>query len=96
MEERLDIYKRENCWEKEIIRLNKAQISNKNRELIKKYINELFAKGIGNNRATKLSAQLRRIAVLLDKDFNKVTRGDLLGFLVKLNKDNLCCRKIKT
>lgn len=39
-------------------------------------------------RATKLSAQLRKLAALFDKNFDKVTREDIMELLAKLNTEN--------
>ncbi len=81
MEERLDIYKRKDIYVKEQGRMAKSAISEANKALIVKFCRDSFAKGISELRAAKLSAQLRKLAALFGKDFDTVTKEDILQLL---------------
>lgn len=90
-----DIYKKKaGYYEKELKRIDKAGITDKNKELIRKYHQHLFAKGCGDLRAIKVSGQLRRIAQILGKDFDAVTKDDLERLVATINRDPLCKRVI--
>ena len=88
MEQRLDIYKRKDIYVKEQARMAKSAISDANKALISKYCRDLFSNGISELRAAKLSAQLRKLAALFRKDFDNVTREDIMELLAKMNTEN--------
>ncbi len=93
--ERLDIYNRKGLeFEKELKRLGNAGISPKNKEIIQRYHKHLYARGCSETRVSKLSGQLRKIAGLLNKDFDVVQRQDLEDLIAKINTEKLNTRII--
>jgi len=87
MKQELEIYyNREKIFDLELERLNRADISKKNKEIITKFHNFLFASGSKNLRVTKLSSQLRYIAKWVNKDFDKVNEQDLENLVAYLNR----------
>ncbi len=87
MRQILEIYPgREKVWKKEVIRLNKSPISKKNLELILSWHDHLFATGTGPIRVAKLSSQIRRIAVWVQKDLNILNKKDIESLLGKINR----------
>ncbi len=93
--ERLDIYKRKGIFEKERARLAKSSLSNANKALIERFCRDLFARGLCELRATKIAGELRRIGALLNKDFEQITKEDILELLAKLNRENSSDRELK-
>ena len=62
-------------------RLEKANISERNKEIIKEFVSSCIAEGIGKLRVTKYIFTLKSIALSLNKDFDKVTKEDLVKFV---------------
>ena len=75
----MEIYSKSytNFANKERERLEGCSIGDKNKELIKAFLNYLGSKGSGAYRQAKLSFQLRKIAGALGKDLDHVTRQDI-------------------
>lgn len=69
--------------------LKEANISNRNKEIIKEFVSSCIAEGIGKLRVVKYIFTLKQIASSLDKDFDKVTKEDLIKFVrdIELNDD---------
>ena len=69
--------------------LEKCKISKRNKEIIKEFIEACIAEGIGKLRVTKYIFTLKQIALALNKDFDKVTKDDLVKFVrdIELNDD---------
>lgn len=63
--------------------LEKSEISGRNKDLIKEFVEACIAEGIGKLRVTKYIFTLRKIASIVNKDFDEVTRDDM----VKLVRD---------
>jgi len=78
------IYKEYDELEREHERLSESNISKSNKKIIIEYVHHLVSTAdIGKERQAKLTWQLRRIAELLDKDFNKANTQDLKGVVAK-------------
>lgn len=87
-EQKLKIYNgKDKSYQRELKRLEKAKISQKDKKLITDFHNYLFSKGSGSLRVTKLSSQLRRMSPKMDKDFDKATKEDLINLVALYNKD---------
>jgi len=72
-------------YQKELVRLEKANISSKQRETILRFHAHLSANRIGDERIVKLSWQLRKIAILLNKPFEDATKQDIEYVVGKIN-----------
>jgi len=83
------IYNREKDYESELKRLDKSNISLKNKELILKYHNYILSEGASKNRIVKIFGQLRIIAGLLEKDFDNVDETAIRTLIVKINSREL-------
>src|SRR3989344_8370271 len=81
-----DIYRRGPNYERELKRLESGNISQENKEHILKYHKHLFSDGVSKNRVIKVSGELRRIAILLKKDFLNTNEEDLRTLIVDVNK----------
>lgn len=82
-----DIYKRKEIFELEKKRLEKANISQRNKDLIIAFQGYLFSKGSGNIRVAKLSTQMRKICVLIGMDLDVLKREDILQLVAKINQN---------
>ena len=83
-----DIYRRENGYEKELQLLEKAQISQINKEIILKYHRHILSEGSGKNRVVKLSGELRKIAQWLNKPFLEVTEEDIRDLITQISQSD--------
>ena len=81
-----DIYRREPNYERELNRLESGSINQENKEHILKYHKHLFSEGVSKNRVIKVSGELRRIAILLKKDFLNTNEEDIRSLIVDINK----------
>lgn len=89
MKNTLRIYpNREKNYERELKRLAREQISAKNKELITEFLNYLFSIETGEIRAAKLSSQLRRICLQLNKDLDKATTQDIQNVVAYINRND--------
>ncbi|MCG8667786.1 MAG: hypothetical protein MI867_00105, partial [Pseudomonadales bacterium] len=84
-----DIYGRKESYEKELVKVEEAPITPKNKELIKKWNNERLARNLKHSTVYKRSAQLRKIAEILGKDFTDCTRDDILRMMSVINTQKL-------
>jgi site-specific recombinase XerD len=80
---KIDYYERE----KKII--DKWNGSLRNKEILKKYHNFLFAKGTGTQRVSKVSWQVRMIVDYLQKDLDTLTYIDIENFVGYINQHKL-------
>jgi len=64
--------------------LENIDISSKNRELIRNFISYLASTGSGELRTTKLSSQLRRIVLIINKDLDNTNKLDLQNCINKI------------
>jgi len=93
-ETKLDIYSpsRNTAFEKELERLKKANISQRNKDLITDFHNYLFSKDSGELRVAKLSSQLRNIcrwlknALEINKDLDKLNKKDIMNLVSFINR----------
>lgn len=77
-------------------KLIESTISPKNKEIIEKYEQYLLSKGnVKNERLSKILSQLRNIAELLNKNFDKASKDDLIGLIAKINSGEYFRNKIK-
>jgi site-specific recombinase XerD len=85
MEEKIDLYASRGSYEQELKRVKKADISEHNKDLIRKWGTYLLANNRTPQRVTKLSIELRKIAQLLKKDFESATRTDIEEIVTAIN-----------
>lgn len=83
--EKLNIYRREKEYENELKRVERANISSKNKEFISKFHNNLLANAVTKERVIKISYQLRYLASLLEKDFDNATKENIMEVVKKFN-----------
>ena len=69
--EKLNIYKNENVLESELKRLQRADLSKRDKEDIIRYQKYLLANGVEVPRVARLSMCLRTLSKLLNKEFRK-------------------------
>ncbi|MFH1972377.1 MAG: site-specific integrase [archaeon] len=81
-----DIYNREKWYKSELKRVRKANISDRNKEIIIKFHNHLYSESASDPRVVKLSCQLRKLAIWLEKDFDKTTEEDIRKVVAEINK----------
>jgi len=79
--------KKDEAFKKELERLKETLISQRNKDLIMKFHSYLFAKGSRQLRVSKLSSELRRICLKLNKDLDKATKDDILRIVAFYNQD---------
>lgn len=79
---------REYTYEREFKKLQEWNTSQENRKLIIDFNNHLFAKGCGLLRVSKVSSQLRRIAIVLDMDFSSVSKKDVENLVAYYNRED--------
>ncbi|MBI4142028.1 tyrosine-type recombinase/integrase [Candidatus Woesearchaeota archaeon] len=76
----------EKGYERELQRLKEWKISQNNKDAITKFHNFLASTGSGHQRITKLSSELRRIALVLDKDFSMAIKDDVQRVIAYYNQ----------
>ena len=79
------------AYDNERLKLNAANITPINKELILRFQDHLFSKGAQKMRVAKLSAQLRKITSWLkileiDKNLDKITSKDLTRLIAYINR----------
>jgi integrase/recombinase XerD len=91
--EQLNIYQnRERTFERELVKLQKEDISNKNKKLITTFQNYLFSTGSKYLRVSKLSSQLRFIcrwllkALNIERNLDELNKNDLLTLVSFINR----------
>ena len=86
---KIEIYPdRKNVYDRELKRLKESDLSRENKDIIMDFQNYLFSKGTGEQRTSKLMGQLRRIALHMDKDFEKATRKDVQSVIAYYNRQD--------
>ncbi len=68
--------------------LAKVNLSTRNKELIKNFLNYLGSTGSKALRQAKLSSQLRRITLVLNKDLDQFTKYDIQSVVNHFNSSN--------
>ncbi|MFH1770117.1 MAG: tyrosine-type recombinase/integrase [archaeon] len=84
---KVDIYGkiRNYNFEAELKRINQADISQKNKEIIKKYLDHMLAKNVTIGRAIKLGMELRKLANWFGKDFEDIDKIDVERVVRQIN-----------
>jgi len=82
----LKIYDDDKRLERTLTRLRNSDISNKNKELILEFISDCDARGLSFSRQSKYADQLRKIAKLLNKDFDKAKKEDIKNVVAQINR----------
>ena len=84
----MDIYNMERKYESALILLNSAKISERNKELILKFCEDLMIDGISKARIVKYLSSLKCLSEMLQKDFDKLKKEDvkhLVGLIQQKN-----------
>lgn len=79
---------RDKVFENELATLKKWKTSQRNKTLITAFQNFLFSRKSGKLRVAKLSSQLRRISLRLNKDFDQATKEDILSVVSGINQED--------
>jgi integrase len=83
--ERINIYgNARNNMTNEKEKLKKSELSEKNKQLVSKYINFKQCNSISANRCNKLSCILRLICRLVEKDLDTVSKDDIMDLIIKI------------
>jgi integrase/recombinase XerD len=69
-------------------RIKKSEICEENKKLLLKYHDFLVVTGLSNCRILKYMSQLRRVAESIGKEFEAVTKDDLMGFVAGLERES--------
>ncbi len=78
MEERNNIHVDENkLYQKQLKKLKESAISQKNKEIIDLWIDNLFSTGSGKRRVTKLLIQIRNFCLKSDKNLDEMTQENM-------------------
>ncbi len=84
----MEIYpNKKNCYESELKSLNKAKISQEDKDLIIKFHDYLFSTGSGNLRVSKLSSQLRLVCEKITLTFDSMTKEEMIKLIALYNRD---------
>ena len=70
-------HNRDKMYERELEILKELNTSKRNKELMNSFHNNLFSKGCGKLRVSKVSSQLRRICTHLGQDLDQLTKEGL-------------------
>ncbi len=87
METPLNIYRNGNALNKELERLTKAKISQRNKEAIIRYGKYQLANNVGIPRVARISMGIRTLALSLEKDFEAATKEDIEVLVSKINQN---------
>ncbi|MCR4323815.1 MAG: site-specific integrase [Nanoarchaeota archaeon] len=77
----MDIHNYEQKYQEALKGLEKSNISERNKELVKHFVNDLVLENISKPRLIKYFGTLKIVANTLGKDFDKVTKEDLKIFI---------------
>lgn len=77
MGEKIDIYNRKHVHLQILKKFKECEVSAKNKELILKFHEDCFAEGLSLARIDKYICTLKRLAILLGKDFDKADKEDI-------------------
>ncbi len=66
--------------------LGESGLSKENIELIKDFVHSCYIEGLSDQRVLKYVAALKSIALLMNKDFDKVTKKDIEYLLILISK----------
>ncbi len=98
MNTKLEIYpNKKRAYQREIELIKKWETTPRNKELMTLFHNYMFSKGnVSEYRVSKVSSQLRRIFLVLNKDIDAVGKDDLIGLLAYYNKQETYSEETKT
>ncbi|WP_292388591.1 tyrosine-type recombinase/integrase [Methanosarcina sp. UBA5] len=66
--------------------LASSGMSNKNIKLIKNFVHSCYTEGLSDQRVLKYITTLKSIGLLMNKDFDKVTKTDIENLLIAVNQ----------
>ncbi|MBT3985167.1 site-specific integrase [archaeon] len=78
---------KKNYYKNTLKHLEEADISDRNKELILEFADNLFSRGVGDLRIGKLISQLKFIAIMLCVDFDKLCKKDVITLLAKIENN---------
>lgn len=82
-------FKRDNEFYTQSERLKKSNLSQRNKDIITRWQNYLFSKGVGKYRIAKCTMQLRLFCEQLNKDFETATKEDLEPIIALYSKSDI-------
>ena len=83
-----EVYNYPRTLERELAKLRANCLGKKNSETILRFYRQLVAEGLGIARQIKYLSTLRRIASLLNKQFEEVTKDDTIDFVAKIQQQD--------
>jgi site-specific recombinase XerD len=85
----MDVHDSKQKLKKAIEKLKKdPKISNNNKQLILNFIDYILADGLSQARALKYIYTLKQISKILNKDFDNITKKDVILFFKHINTNN--------
>ncbi len=84
----MSIYNHKESLESLEDRIRNATYSEKNRQLLLRYEDYLFAEGLSDARILKYMGQLNRIASKFNTDFDTATKDDITGIVAKIERQD--------
>lgn len=87
--QRLDIYgDRKKSFARELVLLEKLETSARNKAILTKWHNRLFATGSGEIRVAKLNSQMRKVILWLQKDLDTIQKEDVEGLMAFISRES--------
>jgi len=86
--EKIDIYQYEEQLQSVYRRIENSEITEKNKKLIKEFLDYCFAEGLSVPRVIKYATTLLSLARLLGKDFDKTTKQDIVRVVGKIERNS--------
>lgn len=83
-----DIYNFDYKIKKHVKNIEVSKISNKNKKLIFNFMNDMIADGLSKARILKYLVFLKKIIIIVNKDFDKITEADVKNFVMKIETEN--------
>jgi len=84
-----DLYGYKGRFERALVLLDRADISDCNKRLVFRFIDDCALDGLTKPRLIKLAQVLRKLAEMLGKDFDKVDIDDIKGLVRRINDFDL-------
>lgn len=75
------------CYERESRNLEKSDISDRNKELIRQWQKFLLSSGCGNQRVGKLTLQMRKFLTDSKQELDRVTKPEMESAVARINAD---------
>ncbi|MHA1703919.1 MAG: tyrosine-type recombinase/integrase [Promethearchaeota archaeon] len=83
---KMDIHNYKKRLERILVRIKESDISQKNKDLIFEFHNHCFTEGLSVCKIERYLFDLRKLALMLNKDLKKVTKDDLKGIVAEIEK----------